>query len=60
LEALGQPPPYVDGQNAAIAHVRDLVLVTANTKDFARFKGLKVEDWTRSVRRRKHRQIIVP
>ncbi len=60
LEALGQPPPYVDGQIAAIAHVHQLVLVTANTKDFAGFQDLKVEDWTRPARRRKDRQIIVP
>lgn len=58
LEALGQPAPYVDGQIAAIAHVHQLVLVTANTKDFARFHDLKVEDWTRTARRRKRRQII--
>jgi tRNA(fMet)-specific endonuclease VapC len=58
LEALGQPAPYVDGQIAAIAHVHQLVLVTANSEDFARFHGLKVEDWTRTARRRKHRQII--
>jgi tRNA(fMet)-specific endonuclease VapC len=60
LEALGQPAPYVDGQIAAIAHVHDLVLVTANTKDFARFKGLKLDDWTRGVRRRNDRRIIIP
>lgn len=58
LETLGRPAPYVDGQIAAIAHVHDLVLVTANTKDFTRFKGLKVQDWSRSARRRKDRIII--
>lgn len=52
LEALGRPAPYVDGQIAAIAQVNDLVLVTANARDFARFKDLKVEDWTRAPRRR--------
>jgi tRNA(fMet)-specific endonuclease VapC len=52
LETLGQPAPYVDGQIAAIAHVHQLVLVTANSKDFARFKDLKIENWTRTVRRR--------
>lgn len=46
-ESLGRPGPYVDGQIAAIAHVRDLILVTANVKNFARFKQLRVEDWTR-------------
>jgi tRNA(fMet)-specific endonuclease VapC len=57
LERLGQPAPYVDGQIAAIAHVHGLVLVTANTKDFARFKGLTILDWTRSVRRHGNRQV---
>jgi tRNA(fMet)-specific endonuclease VapC len=52
LEALGRPAPYVDGQIAAIAQMNELVLVTANPRDFARFKDLKVEDWTRPVRRR--------
>lgn len=52
LEALGRPAPYVDGQIAAIAHVNELVLVTANPKDFARFKDLRVEDWIRRGRRR--------
>jgi tRNA(fMet)-specific endonuclease VapC len=52
LEALGRPAPYVDGQIAAIAHVNDLVLVTANAGDFAHFEELKVEDWTRAARRR--------
>lgn len=52
LEALGRPAPYVDGQIAAIAQVNHLVLVTANARDFARFKDLSVEDWTRRARRR--------
>ena len=47
LEGLGRPAPYVDGQIAAIALVNDLVLVTANVKDFARFKALEVENWSR-------------
>jgi tRNA(fMet)-specific endonuclease VapC len=47
LEGLGRPAPYVDGQIAAIAAVNDLVLVTANVKDFARFKGVAVEDWSK-------------
>lgn len=45
LEALGRPAPFVDGQIAAIAHVNGLVLATTNAKDFARFKGLSVENW---------------
>jgi len=47
LEASGRPAPYVDGQIAAIACVNDLVLVTCNTKDFARFRGLAVENWSK-------------
>ena len=50
LEALGKPAPYVDGQIAAITLVNELVMVAANTKDFARFKGLKVENWMRKTR----------
>ena len=52
LEALGRPTSYVDAQIAAIAQVNQLVLVTANRKDFAHFKDLKIEDWTRTARRR--------
>lgn len=47
LEALGKPGPYVDGEIAAIARVNDLTLVTANAKDFTRFKDLNVENWAR-------------
>ncbi|WP_434043035.1 MULTISPECIES: type II toxin-antitoxin system VapC family toxin [Sorangium] len=47
LEELGSAAPYVDGQIAAIAHANELVLVTANTKDFVRFKDLESEDWSR-------------
>ena len=51
LEALGRTVPFVDGQIAAIAHVHGLVLATTNDKDFVRFKGLTVENWsTRRVR----------
>jgi tRNA(fMet)-specific endonuclease VapC len=54
LEALGRPTPFVDGQIAAIARVHGLVLATTNEKDFARFKGLKVENWSvRRVRQKK-------
>ena len=52
LEAIGRPSPYVDGQIAAIARVNDLTMVTANAKDFAIFKDLRVENWTRATRRR--------
>ena len=47
LEALGRPAPFVDGQIAAIAQVNGLVLATTNDKDFARFKGLTVENWSK-------------
>lgn len=50
LEGAGTPQPFVDGQIAAIAHVNELVLVTANTKDFRHWSGLKLEDWTRKHR----------
>jgi tRNA(fMet)-specific endonuclease VapC len=45
LAAAGTPPPFVDGQIAAIAAVHDLILVTANASDFRRFKGLRVQRW---------------
>lgn len=51
LESLGTPPPFVDGQIAAIAHVHGLVLVTTNDGDFARFKSLRVENWSKRVTR---------
>jgi tRNA(fMet)-specific endonuclease VapC len=47
LEALGRPAPFVDGQIAAIARVNGLVLATTNDKDFTRFKGLMVENWSK-------------
>lgn len=47
LEALGKPTPFADGQIAAIAHANGLALITLNVKDFARFKGLGVTDWSR-------------
>lgn len=45
LEALGRVTSFADGQVAAVAATRDLVLVTANTKDFKRFQGITVESW---------------
>jgi len=47
LEGLGKAAPYVDGQIAAIAYVNELTLVTVNVKDFARFKGIEVENWAK-------------
>lgn len=45
LVALGQTPPFADGQIAAIAQVHDLTLVTFNDADFKRFDGLRIEVW---------------
>jgi len=50
LEGLGKPAPYVDGQIAAIAMVNDLILVTVNVKDFSRFKGVDIENWSKGRR----------
>jgi tRNA(fMet)-specific endonuclease VapC len=47
LEGLGIPAPFVDGQIAAIAHTNGLALITANVRDFARFKELQVTDWSK-------------
>lgn len=47
LSKSGRPPAAADGQIAAIAHVNDLIVVTANVKDFRRFKDLVLEDWSR-------------
>ena len=51
LESIGRPAPFVDGQIAAIARVHDLILVTANPKDFRRFRGLRIENWSTSSKR---------
>lgn len=45
LESRGWTPPFADGQIAAIAYVNDLVLVTGNPDDYARFEGLRTENW---------------
>lgn len=45
LEAAGLPAPFADGQIAAIAATRELVLVTRNVDDFVGFEGLEVIDW---------------
>jgi tRNA(fMet)-specific endonuclease VapC len=45
LSQVGQTPPYVDGQIAAIAAVNHLVLVTRNVADFADFQNLPIENW---------------
>ena len=45
LSLKGKPPPFVDGQIAAIAQVNNLVLVTRNIQDFETFSELKIENW---------------
>jgi len=47
LSKRGRPPSAADGQITAIASVNELTVVTANVKDFRRFKDLVVEDWSR-------------
>jgi tRNA(fMet)-specific endonuclease VapC len=46
LSKRGRPPSAADGQIAAIASVNELVVVTANVKDFRRFKDVVVEGWS--------------
>lgn len=45
LVAVGRPPPFTDGQIAAIAYVNDLIVATSNATDFNDFQGLRVESW---------------
>lgn len=45
LEAAGQPIGLNDLLIAAHAYVLGLVLVTDNTREFSRFRGLSVENW---------------
>jgi tRNA(fMet)-specific endonuclease VapC len=45
LEARGVATSFVDGQIASIAVVNDLVLVTADTAHYSRFRGLEQESW---------------
>ena len=45
LDAVGLPRPALDGQIAAIAVTRGLILVTRNTDDFTGYAGLHVENW---------------
>ena len=47
LERGGKTPAFVDGQIAAIAFSHDLTLVTANTRHFEAFGGVRLSDWTR-------------
>ncbi|MGV6830594.1 MAG: PIN domain-containing protein [bacterium] len=45
LNRQGLTPAFVDGQIAAIAVCNNLTLVTRNTKDFAHFDRLSLENW---------------
>jgi tRNA(fMet)-specific endonuclease VapC len=45
LVGVGSPCPLADGQIAAIAATNDLVLVTRNSKDFAAFSDLRLDNW---------------
>ena len=45
LTAKGNPTSFVDGQIAAIAYVNDLILVTANKRDFEQYENLEVRSW---------------
>ena len=47
LERVGRPPPWVDGEIAATAAVVGAVLVTTNPRDFRRFRGVRVRDWSK-------------
>lgn len=45
LEAKGRVVSFADGQIAAIAHVHELIVVTANLAHFEVFEGLRAENW---------------
>lgn len=45
LQSIGRPIPFRDSQIGAIALARNLVLVTANVKDFEPMEGLEVRNW---------------
>lgn len=45
LAALGRPVSRADGEIAAVAVTRGLVLVTRNRKDFTAFATLVLQDW---------------
>ncbi|MFA6117004.1 MAG: type II toxin-antitoxin system VapC family toxin [Sphingomonas sp.] len=46
LKRLGSPIGTLDVLIAGQALARDLIMVTANCREFERVKGLLVEDWT--------------
>jgi tRNA(fMet)-specific endonuclease VapC len=45
LARIGRPPPFADGQIAAVAITNGLSLVTFNRDDYAAFQDLRLEDW---------------
>jgi tRNA(fMet)-specific endonuclease VapC len=45
LTVAGRPPPFLDGQIAAVAAVHDATVVTGNVAHFDVFEGLRVENW---------------
>ena len=45
LTGLGQTPPFIDGQIAAIAKTNNLALVTLYMADYAGFQDLQIENW---------------
>jgi tRNA(fMet)-specific endonuclease VapC len=45
LAGIRRTPPFIDGQIAAVAATRGLILVTANVADFQHFAGLPIVDW---------------
>jgi tRNA(fMet)-specific endonuclease VapC len=45
LERAGTPIGPYDMQIAAIAIVHELIVVTHNTREFGRVRGLRIEDW---------------
>jgi tRNA(fMet)-specific endonuclease VapC len=45
LTTAGRPPPFLDGQIAAIAAVHDATVVSGNAAHFEPFEGLRVANW---------------
>lgn len=45
LSQAGLTPAFADGQIAAVAATRGLILVTRNESDFRNFEELKIENW---------------
>jgi tRNA(fMet)-specific endonuclease VapC len=48
LSGMGLTPAFADGQIAATASTKSLILVTRNTKDFVNFGDLTIENWFES------------